>query len=79
MQNGQIISETETVQNETAAPMTWTVIDSVTRKSKTYDHEPGTPELLEFKRALGYTSMKVEHVNNEERTVYLRPNDVSGH
>ena len=78
MENGQIISET-TAQNETAPAMTWTVIDSVTRKSKTYDHEPSNQDLLEFKRELGYTSMKVEHVNNEERTVYLRPNDVSGH
>ena len=78
MQNGQVINET-TVQTETTAPMTWTVIDSVTRKSKTFDQEPSNQDLLTFKRELGYTSMKIEHVNNEERTVYLRPNDVSGH
>ena len=56
------------------------LVDTISRKEQTYDHEPTVAEMEAFKRLMGYTSAKISRIDDEGETkiIYITPRDVAG-
>jgi len=57
-------------------PGQWAIVDSITGKYVHLDHMPDENDIKEFKRGLGYTSIRISSI--EDNVVTVQPSDKAG-
>jgi len=57
-------------------PGQWAIVDMITDKYAHFDHIPDETDIKNFKHDLGYTSVRVQKI--EDNTIWIRPSDQAG-
>jgi hypothetical protein len=71
LKTGSILKSSESVPG-------WSLVDVISGKEKRFEHEPNESDIIEFKDALGYTSVKIIQRDAESRIITIRPKDKAG-
>ena len=57
-------------------PGQWAIVDMITDKYAHFDHMPDETDIKNFKHNLGYTSVRVQKIENN--IIWVRPSDKAG-